>query len=84
MSTIKPLFALIASAFLMSLAACNTVQGVRQDAHVVKDKAVEVKDAVVNKAIEVKDKTVEGTKAVGQSVGSGLEKAGEAVKGATH
>jgi predicted small secreted protein len=81
--SVKPLYVLIAAA-LASLAACNTVQGVKQDAHVVKEKAVEVKDAVVEKAIEVKDKTVEGTKAVGQSVGSGLEKAGEAVKGATN
>ena len=80
MSSIKPLFILLAAAALMPLAACNTVQGVKQDASVVKVKAIEVKDAVVDKAIEVKDKTVEGGKAVGQSVGSGLEKAGDAVK----
>ena len=73
MSSIKPLFILLAAAALMPLAACNTVQGVKQDASVVKDKA-----------IEVKDKTVEGGKAVGQSVGSGLEKAGDAVKDAAH
>jgi predicted small secreted protein len=84
MPTLKPRVTLLTIAALLSLAACNTVQGVKQDAHVVKEKAVEVKDAVVEKAIEVKDKTVEGTKAVGQSVGSGLEKAGEAVKGATN
>ena len=84
MFSLKPLFTLIAAAALTSLAACNTVQGVKQDAHVVKDKAVEVKDAVVEKAIEIKDKTVEGSKAAGQAVGSGLEKAGEAVKGATN
>ncbi|MFW5331536.1 hypothetical protein [Hydrogenophaga sp. ZJX-1] len=82
MCSVKPLITLLATATLVSLAACNTVQGIRQDAHVVKDKALDVKDAVVDKAIEVKDKTVEGGKAVGQSVGSGLEKAGEAVKGA--
>ena len=84
MSSTQPLFTLLATATLVSLAACNTVQGVKQDAHVVKDKAVEVKDAVVDKAIEVKDKTVEGGKAAGQAVGSGLEKAGDAVKGATN
>ncbi len=84
MSAIKPLFTLMATAALMSLAACNTVQGVKQDAHVVKDKVVEVKDAVVDKAVEVKDKTVEGGKAAGQAVGSGLEKAGDAVKDATN
>ena len=82
MCSVKPLITLLATATLVSLAACNTVQGIKQDAHVVKDKALDVKDAVVDKAIEVKDKTVEGGKAVGQSVGSGLEKAGEAVKGA--
>ncbi len=81
MSAIKTL---IASAALISLAACNTVQGVKQDAHVVKDKAVEVKDVVVDKAIEIKDKAVEGGKTAGQAVGSGLERAGEAVKGATN
>ena len=72
-------------AALCLLAACSshTVQGARQDAVVVKDKAVEVKDAVVDKAVEIKDRTVEGSKAVGQTVGSGLEKAGEAVKSAT-
>ena len=75
---------LMASAALTSLMACNTAQGVKQDAHVVKDKAVEVKDVVVDKAIEIKDKAVEGGKAAGQAVGSGLEKAGEAVKGATN
>ena len=75
---------LLATTTLMSLAACNTVQGVKQDAHVVKDKAVEVKDVVVDKAIEIKDKAVEGGKSAGQAVGSGLEKAGEAVKGATN
>ena len=43
---------LLVTAALMSLAACssNTVQGVKQDAHVVKDKAIEVKDVVVDKA----------------------------------
>ncbi len=81
MSAIKTL---IASAALISLAACNTVQGVKQDAHVVKDKAVEVKDVVVDKAIEIKDKAVESGKTAGQAVGSGLERAGEAVKGATN
>ncbi|MFC3682832.1 hypothetical protein [Hydrogenophaga luteola] len=82
----SPFKTLLATAALMSLAACssNTVQGVKQDAHVVKDKAVEVKDVVVDKAIEIKDKAVEGGKAAGQAVGSGLEKAGEAVKGATN
>jgi predicted small secreted protein len=75
---------LLATATLMSLAACNTVQGVKQDAHVVKDKAVEVKDVVVDKAIEIKDRAVEGGKTAGQAVGSGLEKAGEAVKGTTN
>jgi len=75
---------LLATTALMSLAACNTVQGVKQDAHVVKDKAIEVKDVVVDKAIEIKDKAVEGGKSAGQAVGSGLEKAGEAVKGATN
>lgn len=75
---------LLATAALISLAACNTVQGVKQDAHVAKDKAVEVKDVVVDKAIEIKDKAVEGSKAAGQAVGSGMEKAGEAVKGAPH
>ncbi|MFP5467557.1 MAG: hypothetical protein ACLGG8_08535 [Gammaproteobacteria bacterium] len=84
MTTHQPLLALITSACLMSLAACNTVQGVKQDAHVVKDKAIEVKDVVVDKAIVVKDKAVEGGKAAGQAVGSGLEKAGDAVKGATN
>ena len=81
MSAIKTL---IASAALIALAACNTVQGVKQDAHVVKDKAVEVKDVVVDKAIEIKDKALEGGKTAGQAVGSGLERAGEAVKGATN
>ena len=75
---------LVISVALISLAACNTVQGVKQDAHVVKDKAVQVKDVVVDKAIEIKDKTVEGGKTAGQAVGSGLERAGEAVKGATN
>ena len=97
MSALKPLFSVIAAAALASLAACstNTAQGVRQDAQLVKDKAVEVKDKVVDKAIEVKDvvvdksievkdKAVEGGKAAGQAVGSGLEKAGDAVKGATN
>ena len=86
MSSLKPLFTLVATAALASLAACstNTVQGVKQDAHVVKDKAIEVKDVVVDKAIEIKDKAVEGGKSAGQAVGSGLEKAGEAVKGATN
>ena len=51
MLSLKPLFTLIAAAALTSLTACNTVQGVKQDAHVVKYKAVEVKDAVVEKAI---------------------------------
>jgi len=74
----------LAVATLMSLAACNTVHGVKQDAHVAKDKAVEVKDVVVDKAIMIKDKAVEGGKAAGQAVGSGLEKAGDAVKGATN
>jgi len=83
MPTFKPLFTLFTVAALTSLAACNTVQGVKQDAHVVKDKAIEVKDVVVDKAILVKDKAVEGGKA-GQAVGSSLEKAGEAVKGATN
>jgi predicted small secreted protein len=95
--SVKPLPFLIAAVVLASLAACstNTVQGVKQDAHLVKEKAIEVKDKVVGKAIEVKDvvvdksievkdKTVEGSKAAGQAVGSGLEKAGEAVKGATN
>lgn len=81
MSTTKTL---VISAALMSLAACNTLQGVKQDAHVAKDKAVEVKDVVVDKAIEIKDKAVEGGKTAGQAVGSGLERAGEAVKGATN
>ena len=97
MSSLKPLATLIAAAALTALAACstNTVQGVKQDAHLVKekaievkdkvvDKAIEVKDVVVDKSIEVKDKAVEGGKAAGQAVGSGLEKAGEAVKGATN
>ena len=84
MPTFKPLLNFITVAALTSLAACNTVQGVKQDAHVVKDKAIEVKDVVVDKAILVKDKAVEGGKAAGQAVGSGLEKAGEAVKGATN
>ncbi|MFC7433869.1 hypothetical protein ACFQNJ_05030 [Hydrogenophaga bisanensis] len=84
MPTFKPLLNLITVAALTSLAACNTVQGVKQDVHVVKDKAIEVKDVVVDKAILVKDKAVEGGKAAGQAVGSGLEKAGEAVKGATN
>jgi predicted small secreted protein len=84
MSSFKPLLSLIAATALMAVSACNTVQGVKQDASLVKEKALEVKDAVVEKAIEVKDKTVEGSKAVGQSVGTGLEKAGEAVKGATN
>ena len=75
---------LLATVALISLAACNTVQGVKQDAYVAKDKAIEVKDVVVDKAIEIKDKAVEGGKAAGQAVGSGVEKAGEAVKGATH
>ncbi len=84
MSSTRPLVTLITTAALLTLSACqsNTVQGVKQDAHVVKEKVVEVKDAVVDTAIEVKDKTVEGGKAVGQAVGSGLEKAGDAVKGA--
>jgi predicted small secreted protein len=81
MSTFKTL---LATATLISLAACNTVQGAKQDAHVAKDKAVEVKDVVVDKAIMIKDKAVEGGKAAGQAVGSGLEKAGDAVKGATN
>ena len=84
MPSLKPLFTLATTATLLSLAACNTVQGVKQDAHLVKDKAIEVKDAVVNTAIEVKDRTVEGSKAAGQAIGTGLEKAGEAVKGATN
>ncbi len=74
---------LLATAALISLAACNTVEGAKQDAHVAKDKAMEVKDVVVDKAIELKDKAVEGGKAAGQAVGSGMEKAGEAVKDAT-
>lgn len=97
MPTLKPVTHLIAAATLAALAACSshTVQGVKHDAHVVKDKAVEVKDKVVDKAIEVKDvvvdtavevkdKAVDGGKAAGQAVGSGLEKAGDAVKGATN
>jgi predicted small secreted protein len=84
MPKLKPGLTLLTITALLSLSACNTVQGVKQDTHVIKNKAIEVKDAVVDKAIEIKDKTVEGTKAVGQSVGSGLEKAGEAVKGATN
>jgi predicted small secreted protein len=84
--SVKPLYLLIAAATVAVLTACstNTVQGVKQDAHLVKEKAIEVKDKVVDKAIEVKDKAVEGGKAAGQAVGSGLEKAGEAVKGATN
>jgi predicted small secreted protein len=95
--SVKPLYLLIAAVAVAALTACstNTVQGVKQDAHLVKekaievkdkvvDKAIEVKDAVVDKSIEVKDKAVEGGKAAGQAVGSGLEKAGEAVKGATN
>ena len=87
---------LAAIATALSLAACssNTVQGARQDAVIVKDraveakdaavdKAVEVKDAVVDKAVEIKDKAVDGGKAAGQAVGSGLERAGGAVKNAT-
>jgi predicted small secreted protein len=81
MSTFKTL---LATAALISVAACNTVQGARQDAYVAKDKAVEVKDVVVDKAIEIKDKAVEGGKSAGQAVGAGLERAGEAVKGATN
>ena len=97
MSSFKPLSFLVAAAALTALAACstNTVQGVKQDAHLVKekaievkdkvvDKAIEVKDVVVDKSIEVKDKAVEGGKVAGQAVGAGLEKAGEAVKGATN
>ena len=97
MSSLKPVFALVAAAALPLLAACstNTVQGAKQDAHLVKgkaievkdkvvDKAIEVKDVVVDKSLEIKDKAVEGGKAAGQAVGSGLEKAGEAVKGATN
>ena len=97
MPSLKPLCSLIAIVALTSLAACgsNTVQGAKQDAHLVKDKAIEVKDKVVDKAVEVKDvvvdtavevkdKAVEGSKAAGQAVGSGLEKAGEAVNGATN
>jgi predicted small secreted protein len=77
---------LLATAALMSMAACssNTVQGVKQDAHVVKDKAIEVKDKVVDTAIDIKDKAVEGGKAAGQAVGTGLERAGGAVRGATN
>ena len=82
----SPFKTLLVTAALMSLAACssNTVQGVKQDARVVKEKAVEVKDKVVDTAIDIKDKAVDGGKAAGQAVGSGLEKAGEAVKGATN
>jgi predicted small secreted protein len=75
---------LIVVSSLLSLSACNTMQGVKQDAHIAKDKAVEIKDVVVEKAIEVKDMAVQGGKAAGQAVGTGLEKAGEAVKGATN
>ncbi|TNF55700.1 MAG: hypothetical protein EP308_05615 [Burkholderiales bacterium] len=77
---------LLVTAALVSMAACssNTVQGVKQDAQVVKEKAVEVKDKVVDTAIDIKDKAVEGGKAAGQAVGSGLERAGGAVKGATN
>ena len=86
MPTSKPLLNLLAATALISLTACSThtAQGLRQDASAVKERAVEVKDAIVDTAIEVKDRTVEGGKAVGRSVGSGLEKAGEAVKSATH
>lgn len=87
MSSRKPLIRLlVAATTLVSLTACgtNTAQGVKQDAHLVKEKAVEVKDVVVDKAIEIKDKAVEGGKAAGQAVGSGLEKAGGAVKGSTN
>ena len=96
MNHLRSLGALGAAATLFVLAACssNTVQGARQDAVIVKDraveakdaavdKAVEVKDAVVDKAVDIKDKAVEGGKAAGQAVGSGLERAGGAVKNAT-
>jgi len=84
MSSNRCLLILATAAALMALAGCNTVQGVKQDAHVVKDKAVEVKDVVVDKAIEVKDRAVEGGKAAGQAVGTGLERAGGAVRGASN
>jgi predicted small secreted protein len=84
MPSIRCLVVLTTAATLTALAGCNTVQGVKQDAHVVKDKAIEVKDVVVDKAIEVKDRAVEGGKAAGQAVGTGLEKAGGAVRGATN
>jgi hypothetical protein len=86
MNPMHALTVLAAGALVLALAACstNTAQGVRKDAVLVKDKAIEVKDVVVDTAIEVKDKAVEGGKAAGQAVGSGLEKAGEAVKGATN
>ncbi|MEZ5645106.1 MAG: hypothetical protein R3E99_08140 [Burkholderiaceae bacterium] len=78
------LLAAVAAAALLAACSTHTAQGVKQDAHLVKDKAIEVKDVVVDKAIEIKDKAVEGGKAAGQAVGSGLEKAGDAVKGATN
>lgn len=57
---------LIIVAGLLSQTACNTVQGVKQDAYIAKDKAVQ------------------SGKAAGQAVGSSLQKASEAVKGATN
>ncbi len=86
MPSITPLPSLLAAAALISLSACasHTAQGVKQDATAVKEKAVEVKDAIVDTAVDVKDKAVQGGKEVGRSVGSGLERAGEAVKDATN
>ena len=81
-----PLPSLLAAAAVITLSACgsHTAQGVKQDATAVKEKAVQVKDAIVETAVEVKDKAVQGGKEVGHSVGSGLERAGEAVKDATN
>ena len=66
MSANRLTLTLIISTALLGLAACNTVQGMKADAQIVKEKAIE------------------GGKAAGQAVGSGLEKAGEAIKGATN
>jgi predicted small secreted protein len=68
--------ALAACALVLAACGSHTAQGVRQDAVIVKDKVAETADTVV-------DKTVEGGKAVGRAVGTGLEKAGTAIRRAT-
>ena len=83
MNHLRSLTVLVVGALALAACSSNTAQSVRKDAVLVKDKAIEVKDVVVDKAIEVKDKAVEGGKAAGQAVGTGLEKAGSAVKSVT-